>query len=193
MYKSVPNALELHHLSSNYWNDHTRKSNNNSSLQLIPETRDGLSAHKMKWCENSLSSIFHFNDPIMSYFCTCHDSSAVMTCTKLWHDEISSYQARITSIFTRFGSWAHKLFCKMDPWHSGYYPCVLSDLVSLRKLYKLSNLWHFWPLSCWDQHNSITENHKSSWYQLLWSLVTLETIIRTTCGATSAHHNNSRV
>ena len=33
-------------------------------------------------------SNYYFYDLIMWHFCTCHDSSAVVTCVKLWHDLI---------------------------------------------------------------------------------------------------------
>ena len=29
---------------------------------------------------------FDYNDPLSSQFCTCHNSSAVVTCAKLWAD-----------------------------------------------------------------------------------------------------------
>ena len=47
------------------------------------------------------------HDLIRSQFCTCHDSSAVMTCAKLWPDEINIFHVGAMHILTRFGLWAH--------------------------------------------------------------------------------------
>ena len=80
------------------------------------------------WLPLSLSDLFHQNfiklliqnlwkfiffhldsdDPISSQFCTCHDSSAVMTCAKVWTDLIFIFQSTATWILTRFGLWAQK-------------------------------------------------------------------------------------
>ena len=51
----------------------------------------------------------------MSKFCTCHDSSAVMTCAKLWPDLIIIIIVKARIIFTRFQLWAHKTFAKQVP------------------------------------------------------------------------------
>ena len=40
--------------------------------------------------------------------CTCHDSSAVVTCAKSWPDWIIIFRVRTTWFFPRFGLWAHK-------------------------------------------------------------------------------------
>ena len=48
--------------------------------------------------------------------CTCHDSLAVMTCTKLWPDLIIIVHlwARLFFfLFIKFGLWAHASLCKM--------------------------------------------------------------------------------
>ena len=50
---------------------------------------------------------------IRSYFCTCHDSWAVMACTKLWPDLIRIFHIKIRYIFSiKFGLWAHGFFAK---------------------------------------------------------------------------------
>ena len=66
-----------------------------------------LTSPSLKSCAHSLCSNFHYNDPIRSQFCTCHDSYAVVTCTNSWHDLL---YVRATCIFARFKLWA---FCKM--------------------------------------------------------------------------------
>ena len=54
---------------------------------------------------------------IRSKICTCHDSSAVMTCAKLWPDIINYVHDWVTCILTRVGLRAHKPFVK---WTSCY-------------------------------------------------------------------------
>ena len=58
------------------------------------------------------------NGQIRPQFCTCHDSSAVMACAKLWSDWIIHIKCRAKRIFTRFQSWAHEEFVKWskDRW-----------------------------------------------------------------------------
>ena len=57
---------------------------------------------------NLVSSHFVLNidsdDPIRSQFCTCHDSSAVMTCAKLWPDVIIIFHVKSMCTVTRFKS-----------------------------------------------------------------------------------------
>ena len=51
----------------------------------------------LKSCENSFPSTFNSTDPIMSQFCTCHDSWAVMACAKIvtWIDHYPSHHIKI--------------------------------------------------------------------------------------------------
>ena len=49
----------------------------------------------MKSCENSVCSNFDSDYPIMSQFCTCHGSLAVMTCAKLWLDFITAFMCKL--------------------------------------------------------------------------------------------------
>ena len=53
---------------------------------------------------------------IRSQFCTCHNSSAVATCTKL--QLICSFELKITAkwIFTRFQLWPCEPFVRWDLW-----------------------------------------------------------------------------
>ena len=44
--------------------------------------------------KNSFGFYFEYKDLIRSHFCTCHDSSAVMTCAKLWPDCITVLHER---------------------------------------------------------------------------------------------------
>ena len=60
--------------------------------------------------QNYFCSVFHFNEAIRPQICTCHDSSAVMACAKLWPDLTIIFHTRARNIFKQFGSWAHKLF-----------------------------------------------------------------------------------
>ena len=55
---------------------------------------------------------------IRSQICTCHDSSAVMTCANLWLDQIIQINIRMKMISTRFQLWAHEIFADVS---MGYY------------------------------------------------------------------------
>ena len=46
------------------------------------------------------------NDLIRSQFCTWHDSKAVVTCAKLWHEWISRIDIIVKEIATAFQLWA---------------------------------------------------------------------------------------
>ena len=50
------------------------------------------------------------------WFCTCHDSWAVVTCAKLWPDGIIPVIITAVIIFTRFQWWAHKALVIKVPW-----------------------------------------------------------------------------
>ena len=69
-----------------------KKSNCNS----IPVDHGSISQRVsyLKFCDNSVSSNFDSNDPIMSQFCTCHDSSAVVSCAKSRLDWIVKFYAK---------------------------------------------------------------------------------------------------
>ena len=59
--------------------------------------------------------LFHMksNDLIRLQFCTCHNSSVVVTCAKLWPDWIILIRIRADRIFTRFQLWAHESLWSM--------------------------------------------------------------------------------
>ena len=63
----------------------------------------------------NFSFYMHNNDQIMSQFCTCHDSSAVVAYANLCHEWAIRIEKRAKQIFTRFLLWAHKTICKMCP------------------------------------------------------------------------------
>ena len=48
--------------------------------------RQGFMSPLTKTFENYFCANSDFDDPIMSQFCTCHDSWAVVACAKLWHN-----------------------------------------------------------------------------------------------------------
>ena len=71
-----------------------------------------------------------FNGRIKSKFCTCHDSSAVMPCAKLWPDLIFWIKIGARVILMIFELWDHELFlngAQVSPnwdkeykkWHDG--------------------------------------------------------------------------
>ena len=59
----------------------------------------------LKIYKSSLGFNCNFDDTIRSQICTCHDSWAVVKCTKLWPDYIIIFQER--GIWIWFGLWAH--------------------------------------------------------------------------------------
>ena len=66
----------------------------------------------LKSYEYSLCTNIIFISPIWSHVCTCHDSSAVVTCAKLWLNLVFICHVKLPCIFVRFGSWSHKLLIK---------------------------------------------------------------------------------
>ena len=68
---------------------------------------------KILWAHNWNLVTIDFCSNLDSYvamrsqFCTCHDSSAVVACAKLWLHWATNFHARSTLFFTRFGLWAH--------------------------------------------------------------------------------------
>ena len=68
-----------------------------------------LWANNSNLLKNSFWSDFYSDDAIRSQFCTCHDSSAVMSCVKLWPDIIIVFHIKASikaSIFTKSELWA---------------------------------------------------------------------------------------
>ena len=60
-----------------------------------------------------------FDYPIMSQFCTCHNSSAAMACAPLWNDLINIFFRPRQHVFLEniFWLWAYKVFVKWVPEH----------------------------------------------------------------------------
>ena len=90
-----------------------------------------------------------YNDQIMPQFCTCHDSSAVMTCAKLWHDWII-IKIKTKNNFTRFQLRAHKPFVKWFPAHSRIISSVSQPAVKegIEKVSQISTV-QCWMKSSW--------------------------------------------
>ena len=99
-----------------------------STTSPLPCCRRGLLlittlwAHNPYLLKNSCCSYLKNSEPIMSQFCTCHDSSAVMVCAKLWPDWTSRITIRIKRIFTRFQWWAREVLVKWLPDHGLSWP-----------------------------------------------------------------------
>ena len=65
--------------------------------------RPGTRFTKSLWAHDwnlgkKICSNFDSDDPIRTQFCTCHDSSAFMTCAKLWPDMMNFFCTRATHI-----------------------------------------------------------------------------------------------
>ena len=67
---------------------------NQLPLETWHQTQWELSSSSMKSYKNSVYSNCGFVGPIRSQFFTCHDSSAVMTCAKLWPDLTIKFQMK---------------------------------------------------------------------------------------------------
>ena len=66
--------------------------------------------------ENSFCSNSYFNDSIRSQFCTCHDSSAVMACAKLWPDwTIIILESPVWYIFFKISIISSQTICTICP------------------------------------------------------------------------------
>ena len=95
-----------HFIYSGSWNNWT------NCWQVFRDQSHKLFMNSLfKTHQNSFYSNFDSNNPIRLQFCTCHDSTAVMTCAKLWPDQIITHHTTNT-ILMRFRFWAHKLFVK---------------------------------------------------------------------------------
>ena len=84
------------------------------------------------------------NDPIRSQFCTCHDSSAVVACPKLWTDWITRIRIRAKRIFNdelsnHMWNGSLALICSM---HS--HPVLLASLCISMHDYA----YRAWTCSC---------------------------------------------
>ena len=66
------------------------------------------------------------NYTIISQFCTCHDSWAVVTCANLWHDSITGIIITVERVFKRFQSWTRRFFVKLSQ-----FPCAVKKLISV--------------------------------------------------------------
>ena len=100
----------------------------------------GTTSHKpfmsssMESCEISFitySNSNDFNDPISSQFCTCHDSSAVMACEKLWSDLVILSHIKATHIFCK--KLHHELINPL--WNGSLFPAS-STMPSTWERYK---------------------------------------------------------
>ena len=103
--------------------------------------------------ECSVCSNFDSNVPIWTRFCTCHDSSAVMACAKLWHDLMTIFHVRATCISTSLRSWAHKLFVHDDVIKWKHFP-------------------HYWPFVQGIHSSPVNSPYKGQWRgALIFSLI----------------------
>ena len=68
----------------------------------------GFMSSQLKSCKNSLHYNPDSDNPMSSQICTFHNSSAVVTCAKLWPDRIIIFSVKATWFLTRLGLWAHK-------------------------------------------------------------------------------------
>ena len=81
---------------------------------------NGFISHYRNFGEKKYCSHLKHTDQIISQFCTCHDSSADVACTKLWHDLIIMNKITTRWISTRFQLWVHKFFVKWIWYHGNF-------------------------------------------------------------------------
>ena len=67
----------------------------------------GFMSSRLKAHEFFFFFNFDSNHPIRSQFYTCHDSSAVVACAKLWADMKIIFHQNNTHFFMRFEIWPH--------------------------------------------------------------------------------------
>ena len=116
------------------------------------ETQGRLSSPS-KYCENVFRFNFDLIDTIKLQFCTCHDSSAVMACAKLWTDQIIILWVRPKYFFSQ--DLAHKPFVKWAP-DGGHDIGNPSDTqISWLSLHSYQNAMLQWMLDCHRPVNGV--------------------------------------
>ena len=95
---------------------------------------NGLHVWAHIFCENSLSYIYDFGDPVRPQLCTCHDSSAVVICAILWPDRLGIVHVRAIWILK-------DLDCKLKP-----FAKWVPEVEHVWKSVILVANWTFFPL-----------------------------------------------
>ena len=116
------------------------------------------------------------NDPITTQFCTCHDSSAVMTCAKLWYDLVIIVKVRVKFIFTKFQMWVHKTLCIMGPlskWR--IHKMNMSSLNIIHQLTEVKSLFSISVLMAWS--NTIVSPASLQWRHFSLALSCRECVL----------------
>ena len=89
--------------------------------------------HQILW-RKRLFLYVNNSKEIMSHFCTCHDSSAVVTCANLWLDWIIRIKIKVKRMLARFFQlWTRQHFVKWMREKPGSHPgmeCVSDGLVT---------------------------------------------------------------
>ena len=86
---------------------------------LYAPCADWLQWGTVSWkqsCKNMNCSYVNNHNQIRSQFCTCHDSSAVMTCAKLWPDWI--IKIKLKELKRTFTIMRSKIMGEMGLWHT---------------------------------------------------------------------------
>ena len=69
-----------------------------------------LRAHNWNLIKVPLAAVIILISQVRLQICTCHNSSAVVTCANLWSDLVIIFYVRTTHTFSRFGLWPYKPF-----------------------------------------------------------------------------------
>ena len=93
-------------------NAQTELSTNVCFLGAISQKVDELRI-QILW--TSMSFFMRNTDQSRPQFCTCHDSSAAVTCANLWPDSVATIMIKAKIIFMRLVWWAHKWLVKRFP------------------------------------------------------------------------------
>ena len=117
--KSSDDFRVIHYYHNHAWESrqHCEISSPSFYGHILPGTcfTFNLCSHNWNCVKNSMCSYLDSVVSIRSQFCTCHDSSSVMACAKLWPDLVIIFHIRATHILIRFRLGAHKLFVKWIP------------------------------------------------------------------------------
>ena len=92
-------------------------------------------------CQNYFYSIFYSNNSFRSQFFTCHDSSAVMTCAKLWPDLIIIVHVIYLHKIWFMSSW---IICEMSPLETNMTRSNLHGII-YKENASTDPIWHCCP------------------------------------------------
>ena len=132
----------------------------------IPLTRP-LWAHNSNLVGILSAPNYDSNEPVRTQFCTGHDSSAVVTCAKLWSDCIIIFHVRATLILTRFEWWARKCLVTWVPEHMEanhtLWGCQITTILTTEMRDWYQGLFHYLFFFGYQMWCTVTEHAHRQW------------------------------